>query len=118
MSEPLTPRQQDALDAILVHLDQHGYPPSIRDLRDALGLRSTNRVDELLTGLEEKGRIRRGRLGLARTLVVVETAERRPEIVDMGDGTVHVAATVRLEDVDALVARIRDVAAAAARRSA
>ena len=32
--------------------------------------------------------------------------------------TVHVAATVRLEDVDALVARIRDVAAAAARRSA
>jgi len=39
-------------------------------------------------------------------------------IVDMGDGTVHVAATVRLEDVDALVSRIRDVAAAAARRSA
>lgn len=114
----LTPRQRDALDAILVHLDQHGYAPSIRELRDALGLKSTNRVFELLTGLEEKGRIRRGGLGMARSLVVVEGAKPATSIVDMGDGTVHVAATVRLEDVDALVARIRDVAAAAARRSA
>lgn len=56
--------------------------------------------------------------GCLRSLVVVDGAKPATSIVDMGDGTVHVAATVRLEDVDALVARIRDVAAAAARRSA
>lgn len=114
----LTPRQAATVEAIRSFTQRHGYAPTIRELRDALGLKSTNRVAELLTGLEEKGRIKRGPLGTSRSLVVVEGAKPATSIVDMGDGTVHVAATVRLEDADALVARIRDVAAAAARRSA
>lgn len=123
----LTPRQAATVEAIRSFTQRHGYAPTTREIGRLVGVRSTNAVLEMVERLERKGVLTRGPKGMpgprgqrrtrARSLVV--TGEPAPPaIVDMGDGTVHVAATVRLEDVDALVARIRDVAAAAARRSA
>lgn len=47
------------LRIVAAHLEQHGYPPSFRELLDLTGLRSTNGIREILLALERKGLIRR-----------------------------------------------------------
>ena len=62
MSSP-TSRQMEALRAVAVFQDEHGYPMSYRDLCDSLGLSSVSSSYKLLTALERKGlvKIMRGR---------------------------------------------------------
>ena len=55
----LTPRQMDALNAIKVRIKKHGYPPTIKDIADDLGVSSTNGVREHLKALVSKGHISR-----------------------------------------------------------
>lgn len=55
----LTERQREALDAIVDFKEEHGIPPSQRELCDALGVSSTNAVRGLLEALEKKGAITR-----------------------------------------------------------
>jgi repressor LexA len=47
------------LDAIRASLDERGYPPTIRELCDAVGLGSTDTVAFHLKRLEADGYIRR-----------------------------------------------------------
>jgi repressor LexA len=56
---PLTMRQQKALDYIRSHVEEHGYPPNMRDLGKAVGLTSSSSVAHVLDGLESRGWIRR-----------------------------------------------------------
>ena len=56
---PLTARQQEILDYLQKHLKQYGYPPSVREIGQALGLSSSSTVHVHLTHLEDKGWIRR-----------------------------------------------------------
>lgn len=51
----LTARQVDVLIAIDVFARGHGYPPSFHDLRQILGLRSVNGVNDHLRALKRKG---------------------------------------------------------------
>ncbi|WP_418154816.1 transcriptional repressor LexA [Actinoalloteichus caeruleus] len=55
----LTSRQQRVLDVIRQWLDEHGYPPSIREIGEAVGLTSTSSVAHQLRTLERKGYLRR-----------------------------------------------------------
>jgi repressor LexA len=55
----LTRRQEEALAAIRRHIAQHGYPPTVRELARALGLRSPSSAHHLLGELEANGHIRR-----------------------------------------------------------
>lgn len=48
----LTKRQRDVLEAIERLTARHGYPPTIRELADEVGLRSTSSVHEHLDALE------------------------------------------------------------------
>jgi repressor LexA len=57
--EPLNKRQQMILDYIQDYCKTHGYPPSIRDIGKAVGLKSSSTVHMYLVQLEEKGYIRR-----------------------------------------------------------
>ncbi len=57
--QALTPRQQLFLDFLRQHHAAHGYWPSIRDIQDHFGLRSTNGVSGHLRALERKGVIQR-----------------------------------------------------------
>lgn len=50
-------RQRIVLDLIKVSISVHGYPPSLRELGDDLGIRSTNGVNDHLLALEKKGYI-------------------------------------------------------------
>jgi repressor LexA len=56
----LPERQQRILVAIRDWVQRYGYPPSTRQIGDAVGLRSSSSVSRHLASLEEKGFLRRG----------------------------------------------------------
>jgi repressor LexA len=55
----LSKRQQDILDFIKSEVKQKGYPPSVREIGEAVGLASSSTVHGHLSRLETKGLIRR-----------------------------------------------------------
>ena len=55
----LTPRQQRVLDVIKDSIEQRGYPPSMREIGEAVGLTSSSSVAHQLRVLEEKGFLKR-----------------------------------------------------------
>ncbi|WP_432893736.1 transcriptional repressor LexA [Kribbella sp. CA-245084] len=58
-SAALPERQQRILVVIRDWVTRHGYPPSSRQIGDAVGLRSSSSVSKHLASLEEKGFLRR-----------------------------------------------------------
>jgi repressor LexA len=57
----LTPRQQAILDCVNEHCDRHGYPPTVREIGQAVGLTSSSTVHAHLNNLERLGVLRRDR---------------------------------------------------------
>lgn len=55
----LTARQRKVLRVIREWVQEHGYPPSVREIGDAVGLQSTSSVHHQLRTLERKGYLRR-----------------------------------------------------------
>ena len=55
----LTRKQSELLAYLSDHMQQHDVPPSFDEMRDALGLASKSGVHRLVSGLEERGYIRR-----------------------------------------------------------
>ncbi|WP_083874450.1 transcriptional repressor LexA [Nocardia paucivorans] len=55
----LTVRQRKVLEVIRTSVNVRGYPPSIREIGDAVGLTSTSSVAHQLRTLERKGYLRR-----------------------------------------------------------
>ncbi len=58
-SESLTPRQRRVLEVIREWVERLGYPPSVREIGEAVGLTSTSSVAHQLRALERKGYLRR-----------------------------------------------------------
>jgi repressor LexA len=61
MSRKLSERQKNILKYIESYVDERGYPPSIREIGDRVGISSTSVVDYNLRVLERDGYIRRDR---------------------------------------------------------
>lgn len=59
MASGLTGRQQEILTFIQRFADSHGYPPSVREIGQAMGLTSSSTVHSHLEALERKGYLRR-----------------------------------------------------------
>jgi repressor LexA len=55
----LTLRQRKVLEVIRDWVERFGYPPSVREIGDAVGLTSTSSVHHQLRALERKGYLRR-----------------------------------------------------------
>lgn len=55
----LTKRQSAVLDFICAQIEDEGYPPTIREIGDHLGIKSTNGVNDHLKALERKGYLER-----------------------------------------------------------
>jgi len=55
----LTPRQQRILNVIRDNIEQRGFPPSMREIGELVGLTSSSSVSHQLKVLEEKGFLRR-----------------------------------------------------------
>ncbi|MEV6911014.1 transcriptional repressor LexA [Amycolatopsis sp. NPDC051071] len=59
VDETLTVRQQQVLDVIKLWVSRFGYPPSVREIGEAVGLTSTSSVSHQLQALQRKGYLRR-----------------------------------------------------------
>jgi repressor LexA len=55
----LTGRQQEIWDYLVQYVDEHGYPPTVREIGDAVGLASPSTVHAHLANLERAGYLRR-----------------------------------------------------------
>ena len=108
----LSDRQQAILDFVAEYTSDHGYPPSIREIGQAVGISSTSVVDYNLRALERGGMILRDRevsrglrtVGQApvaqpRTLRIpivgriaagepIEALEQHDDFLELGAGTV------------------------------
>ena len=58
--EELTRRQKEVLNYIKEFMVSHGYPPTVREIGESLGLSSPATTHSHLEQLEEKGYIRKG----------------------------------------------------------
>ncbi|MDX6267941.1 MAG: repressor LexA, partial [Frankiales bacterium] len=58
-NEGLTPRQRKILEFIRESVERRGFPPTIREIGDAVGLASTSSVSYQLITLQKKGFLRR-----------------------------------------------------------
>ncbi len=70
----LSKRQQQIYDFICSEVASKGYPPSVREIADAVGLRSPSTVHVHLQVLEDRGYIKRN-LSKSRALEVVHTQD-------------------------------------------
>ncbi len=80
---PLTERQRQVLDFIDAEVRRRGYPPSVREIGEAVGLSSPSTVHAHLAALQDKGYLRRDPSKPRAMEVALEpstgaTAERRP----------------------------------------
>jgi repressor LexA len=55
----LTQRQQEVYDYVVSYVDSHGYPPTVREIGEAVGLASPSTVHAHLANLERAGYLRR-----------------------------------------------------------
>ncbi len=70
----LSPRQENILAFIKRFSDEHGYPPTIREIGEAVSISSTSVVNYNLNVLQEKGYIQRDR-EISRGVKLVEKTE-------------------------------------------
>lgn len=81
--KPLSPRQKAILEYIEKSVQEKGYPPSVREIGEAVGLASSSTVHGHLSRLEKRGYIRRD-----------PTKPRAIELLKQKDGTKIKADTV------------------------
>ena len=55
----LSAKQQEILEYLKKEVRMKGYPPSVREICDAIGFKSTSTVHAHLSSLEKKGFIRK-----------------------------------------------------------
>jgi repressor LexA len=74
----LTPRQREIWDYLLAYVERHGYPPTVREIGQAVGLASPSTVHAHLANLERAGLLKRDPTKpRALELIARERAEER-----------------------------------------
>ena len=58
--EKLTKRQEDTLQFVKEYIVSHGYPPTVREIAEALNVSSPATIQAHLDGLADKGYIKKG----------------------------------------------------------
>jgi repressor LexA len=82
-ADGLTVRQRIVLDMIRTAVETRGYPPSMREIGEAVGLTSPSSVAHQLNALEKKGYLRRD-ARLPRAMEIVDPHEAH-DITGIGD---------------------------------
>ncbi len=98
----LTVRQRRVLEVIRDSIDRRGYPPSVREIGEAVGLSSASSVAHQLSTLQRKGYLRRDP-NRPRALDVRTPEETADDIAAGSSGTWNAAnaGTANRGDVDA-----------------
>lgn len=68
----MTDRQRECLDFLIQFTEQQGWPPTLREIGNAMGIKSTNGVNEHLKALEREGLIVRGGGGMSRAVALTQ----------------------------------------------
>jgi repressor LexA len=90
-ADGLTPRQRLVLDFIREAIERRGYPPSMREIGEAVGLTSPSSVAHQLGSLERKGLLRRDP-NRPRAIEVVSPDPAASTFDPTGSGDAHPAA--------------------------
>lgn len=85
----LTKRQAQTLDYIRQSIEDRGYPPTLREIGEVMGIRSTNGVNDHLRALERKGYLRREDMK-SRALRLVKENPEAPATTRSDDDMVDV----------------------------
>lgn len=80
----LTKRQEQTLDFIRRSITERGYPPTLREIGEHMGIRSTNGVNDHLRALERKGYLRREDMK-SRALKLVDSASSLAKSIPEND---------------------------------
>lgn len=75
-------KQMEILEFIKSEINQKGYPPSVREICNAVGLRSTSTVHGHLARLEKKGLIRRDPTK-PRAIEILDDNYNQKEMIDV-----------------------------------
>lgn len=101
-NDKLTKRQQQILDYIRKCIEVKHYPPSVREIGQAIGLSSPSTVHAHLNALETKGYIKRD--GAKSRSMVITGASQQPRVQDVSPST-HELSNHRLVELP-LVGRV------------
>jgi repressor LexA len=82
----LTKRQQEIWEFLVAYVDDHGYPPTVREIGEHVGLASPSTVHAHLANLERAGLIKRDP---TKPRALELTGRARTEAVEHDGGTVH-----------------------------
>jgi repressor LexA len=86
--QKLTARQEMVLDFIQSSISQNGYPPTLREIGNHMGIRSTNGVNDHLRALERKGYLSREDMKSRALRPIVPAGSRRRAPAD--DDTIEI----------------------------
>jgi len=81
----LTKRQAQTLEFIRKSILERGYPPTLREIGEFMGIRSTNGVNDHLRALERKGYLRREDMKSRALKLIDEVPAGPPKANDDGD---------------------------------
>ena len=83
----LTARQQEIWNYLVEYVDRHGYPPTVREIGERVGLASPSTVHAHLANLERAGLLRRDPTK-PRALELIGRERREPDnVVEIGEVT-------------------------------
>ncbi len=102
MPDALTERQREILDFITSSIAERGYPPTLREIGEHFGIRSTNGVNDHLKALEKKGHLRREDLksrAMRPTAMGEVLPFERPSRFASGTGVSNIATVVANDDL-------------------
>ena len=83
MKKPITDRQQEIFNFIRSIVEKRGIPPTMREIGEEFGIRSTNGVEGHLAALERSGFIRRDR-GKSRGILLKQSERSTVSIPLLG----------------------------------
>ena len=89
MATGLTDRQLEVLRFIANEIEERGYPPTIREIGEALDIASTNGVNDHLKALEKKGYLQRDP---AKSRALIPTSQARDVLGTGADNVFSLAA--------------------------
>jgi repressor LexA len=88
----LTDRQLEVLRFIARQIEEQGYPPTIREIGEALEIRSTNGVNDHLKALERKGYLTRDPV---KSRALIPTPRAREALSGRGSGAQVISLAAR-----------------------
>ncbi|MFA5184094.1 MAG: transcriptional repressor LexA [Patescibacteria group bacterium] len=118
----LTKKQAQIRDYIATYTEEHGYAPSLTEIRDEFGISTVSTIHEHIANLMEKGILKRAK-GVARSLELVSlkmknelmavplvgviTAGKPIEAIEIPDEVVEIAKDRRFQDGELYALKVR-----------